>query len=124
MKLNEKLFPLTPYEIKLIEKQLKKEGIEPVKNWHKQVISLMVQTDEGDCFYTIFHKKTKTLYTSCSIWNDVDEFDFDIGEIIAINRMGKHLNFQEAVNDYQASLLLSMSKLPFPKVSIPTSVIR
>ena len=119
MKLNEKLFPLTTYEIKLIEKQLKKEGIEPAKNWHKQVISLMVQTDEGDCFYTIFHKKTKTLYTSCSIWNDVDEFDLDIGEIIAINRMGKHLNFQKAITDYHATLVLSMSKLPFPKVSIP-----
>ena len=97
MRLKDKMFPLTTQTKHLIEKQLKKEKITPRKSWDKQLLGLITKTEEGDTFFTIFNMNTKEFYNSCAIYNELDDFDAYIGEIIAVNRMGLNLNFQKAV---------------------------
>lgn len=99
MRLKDKMLRLTTKTRHLIEKQLKKEGIIPKKNWYKKMLCLISETEEGDTFFTIFNQVTREFYTSCTIFNEVDSYDLFIGEIISINRMGKNLNFQNAVID-------------------------
>ncbi len=97
MKLTDKMFPLNKKTIALIEKQLKKEGIEPKNRWYKSLICLVAESEEGDTYFTIFDRTTKQLFTTCTIYNELDEFDSYIGEVIAVNRMGKNTDFQRIV---------------------------
>ena len=100
MRLTDKMFKLTKRTIKLIEKQLKKEDIVPRKNWYKNFLGLVAESANGDTYFTLFNRRKKEFYTSCTIFNETDDFDAWLGETIAVNRMGKNKDFQDSVIDW------------------------
>ena len=97
MQLSEKLFSLTKQEIKVIEKQLRKDGVEFKPNWYKQFLINLEFTEAGDTFIIMFNRTTKKFYCSCSMLHDTDIFDDLIGETIALNRIALQSDFQDAV---------------------------
>ena len=97
------MFKMNERTIKLIEKQLKKEGIAPCKNWSKKFLCLVAESANGDTYFTVFNRTLKEMYTTCTIYNEVDDFDSWLGETTAVNRMGKVTDFQNAVADWATS---------------------
>ena len=97
MRLNDKLFELTAREIKVIEKQLRKKGFEPKRNWYKTFLIRTEFTEAGDTFIIAFNRKTKHFFCSCSMLHDTDIFDDYVGEVIALNRLALQTDFQKEV---------------------------
>ena len=98
MKLKDKMFSLAPTTVKLIEKQLKKDGVRFPEKWYKKYLCFITSSDEGDTFFTLFSKEKRELFCSCAMFNEVDDFDSYLGEVIAVNRMARNLSFVDSLN--------------------------
>ena len=109
MKLTEKLFPLHPDMVKIIEKQLKKSSIVPKKNWYKKFLVSLESTENADTLCIMFSRNTKKFYCSCSLLNSKDEYDCFVGEIIAFNRIALSTDFQREVGQNNITGLLTIN---------------
>ena len=105
MKLQDKLYKLPEEYVRIMETQFKKDKICVNKNWYKQVLYNIAVSEFNDTFLIIFSKISGKLYSTVSIFNEVDVFEEDKGVFIVLGRMCKHTDFLATISDYYATEL-------------------
>jgi len=98
-----------------ITKQLNKQGVNYKKNWEKDIMGLSAYNDSGDKLQilTFFNKRTKEMFTTCSVCHDNDEFDPKIGIRICASRMAKHTDFIKSIT-HQVLYGIDFTSILFP----------